>query len=222
MTPEQYYILKTELQQIVKQLLYVQWGKVQNNATDARLNIFSISSFSQLEKEIENFEEPLRNYFKKRWFIYKCSICDEYLFSIQKNVQSNFFSKDKNYDIKINNNLPFDIKGTVIPKAFRSDIKSIIQNPTQLIHFFYEQQSKGVRYGEQNRLFIVHHSFKHQNREMMLRCHFDFKQQVYKQYIQHINSEPQLLQYKTVISDVVFIIENLNGSFDYSFASKPQ
>lgn len=129
---------------------------------------------------------------------------------MNKNVIQNPNSRDQTYDIEFNNNpnLRFDLKGTVIPKSFRTNINEVLQDPTKMIHFFYDQQSKGVRNQIQNRLFVIHHSHIAQEREMYLRCLWDFKMDVFKKYAEKIATNSNFVTYKNVIADVVFIIEN--------------
>lgn len=214
-----YEILKQELQQLVKQTSLLHWGKVQNDATDAMLDIFKIDNYTTLENLLADFNEHDKNYFRKRWLVWKCSACDEYLFCLNDNVQQNPLHRDQTYDIEFNSNpdLRFDIKGTVIPKQFRSETDKILNNPQLLINFFYEEQSKGVRHSFQNRLFIVHHSFKKQERELVLRCHFDFKQTVFAAYAKSITNTTCFLQYNNALADIIFIIENVDGSFAYQW-----
>lgn len=206
--------LQKDLQQIVKQIPW-KWTKVQNNITDNKLNIFKIDTIKELEYSTLNFDEEDKIYFKRRWFIWQCSKVDEYLFCQNSNVKANAFSKDKLYDIEFcsNEKLRFDVKGTVVPKLLINKIDELIENPVELIRFYYEQQSKGVRFGMQNRLYIVHHSFKNASREIILRCHFDYKKQVFKDYANGINSVTKFLQYKNSLTDVIFIIENKDGRF---------
>lgn len=222
MTHTEYTILKQELQQLVKQTTLLNWGKIQNDKTDAQLDIFKINSYIELENAVANFNDKDKNYFVKRWLVWKCSKCDEYLFCLNKNVLLNPQHKDQTYDIEFNNdsNLRFDIKGTVIPKQFRNDVEKVIKNPKFLIDFFYEKQSKGVRHSFQNRLFIVHHSFKKQEREIYLRCHFDFKEEVYKNYANAIGTGTSFINYSNAKADIIFIIENSDGSFEGKIASQ--
>ena len=72
------------------------------------------------------------------------------------NVNPNPNPRDQEYDIEFNNNseLRFDIKGTVIPRGSRNDINGIIKDPEEMIYFFYEQQSKGVRNNIQSTSFL--------------------------------------------------------------------
>jgi len=209
MTANEFDKLCIELQQIVRQIPF-KWGMVQNNLSDAAINMFAIKNFAELEAATQILNEEQRNYFKRRWFLWQCSRCDEFLFCKNENVMANPNKKDQLYDIEFNNEpaLRFDVKGTLVPKQFRNNAADIIENPQPMINFFYEQQSKGVRENYQNRLFIVHHSFRQQEREMYLRCHFSFKMNLYKQYAQKIKTTSNFYQYQTAKADVVFIIEN--------------
>ena len=220
MLQQNFINLTKELQQIVKQIP-LHWGKVQNDETDAQLNIFKIDDYATLENAIANFDHETKNYFIKRWFIYKCAVCDEHIFCLNENATPNPQKRDQTYDIEFNKNalLRFDIKGTLIPKQFRNNVEEVINKPKILINFFYEQQSKGVRNSFQNRLFIVHHSFKKQEREMMLRCHFDFKIKAFHSYATTVNTTSQFMQYENAIADIIFIIENTDGSFEWKIAS---
>ncbi len=113
--------------------------------------------------------------------------------------------------------LRFDIKGTVIPREFRNDINAILNDPSKMINFYYEKQSTGVRNNIQNRLFIVHHSYRNQEREMYLRCHWAFKINLYKTYSEKINSNSNFFDFQTAKADVIFIFENLDKTISHSF-----
>jgi hypothetical protein len=125
------------------------------------------------------------------------------------------------YDIEFNNSnlLQFDIKGTVIPVEFRDNLPALIQNPEEMIRFFYEKQSGGVRKNIQNRLFIVHHSFISQEREMYIRCQWDFKSHLFKEYAQNISTTANFINYKSVKADVVFIFENVDKTISANIFS---
>lgn len=221
MTNDEFNILIKDLQSIVKSIP-INWGQTQNDNTDLQVNMFALKTYHHLELAIANLSEEKKNYFKRRWFLWQCSKCDEFLFSLNENVQPNPNKKDQSFDIEFNNDagLRFDIKGTLVPRQFRNNIEEIIANPQAMIEFFYQQQSKGVRESYQNRLFIVHHSFRQQEREMYLRCHFDFKRNVFKQYAENIKTTSNFIQYNTAKSDVVFIIENLDRTFTSNIYSQ--
>lgn len=220
MTNEQFIQLSTELQRIVRHIP-LNWGQTQNDAADSQIKMFQIHSFNELEQQINHLSEPSKNYFKRRWFLWKCAACDEHIFCTNENVKPNENKRSQAFDIEFNNDasLRFDLKGTVIPKQFRNNVEEIIANPKPMIDFFYQEQSKGVRESYQNRLFVVHHSFRQQEREIVLRCHFNFKQEAFKKYAQNIKTTSNFLQYQNAKADVVFIIENLDKSIIYKINS---
>ena len=218
MTHLEYLQLSSDLQQLAK-IIPLRWGAIQNDRTDYKINMFQIHSFATLEIQIQNLSDDDKNYFRRRWFLWKCAQCDEYIFCTNTNVKANPNPKSQDYDIEFNGNLQlrFDVKGTVIPKKFRDNIDAILQDPTDMIRFFYEKQSRGVRDNIQNRLFIIHHSFRNEDREMVLRCHWDFKTNVYKDYASKISETSNFMGYQNVKSGVIFLFENLDKSISYKF-----
>ena len=218
MTHQEYIQLSSDLQQLVK-IIPLRWGAFQNDRTDYKINMFQIHSFAALEIQIQDLSEEEKNYFRRRWFLWKCAQCDEYIFCTNHNVTPNPNPKSQEYDIEFNGNsqLRFDVKGTVIPKKFRDNIDAILQDPSEMIRFFYEKQSRGVRDNIQNRLFIIHHSFRNEDREMVLRCHWDFKTNVYKDYASRISETSNFMVYQNVKSGVIFLFENLDKSISYKF-----
>ncbi len=218
MTHQEYHQLSSDLQQLVKKIP-LHWGAIQNDRTDFKMNMFQIHSFAELEIQIQNLSEEDKNYFRRRWFLWKCAQCDEYLFCTNQNVKPNPNTKDQAYDIEFNGNpqLRFDVKGTVIPKKFRDSIDAIIQDPSEMVQFFYEKQSRGVRDHIQNRLFIVHHSFRSPEREMVLRCHWEYKENLYKEYASKISQTSNFINYQNVKADVLFLFENLDKSISHKF-----
>lgn len=220
MNTSQYLKLSNELQDLIREKqIPLNWGAIQNDKTDNKIKIFDYNSLDNLKIAIANFTNDEIIYFKRRWFLMQCAKCDEYLFTLNLNVKANPNSKDQGYDIEFNNNetLRFDVKGTVIPKYFRANIHEILNDPTPIVDFFYEQQSTGIRNHFQNRIFIVHHSFKKPERELILRCYWKFKEEVYKNYAAKISANSKFITYKNVKADVVFILENKDGSFEYRF-----
>lgn len=213
MTVDEFHILSNDLQNLAE-IIPLNWGKIQNDISDGKIKMFEINSYSNLENQITNLNLEDKNYFRKRWFLWKCSQCDEYLFNLNENVKPNSNSKSKQYDVEFNNNLElrFDIKGTLVPKEYRKNINLIISNPKIIVDFFYNNQSTGIRSCFQNRIFIVHHSMIEQKREMLLRCNWNVKEKIFKTYSNKINFNSKFINYKDVKADVIFIIENSDGS----------
>lgn len=161
--------LSSDLRQLAARIP-LEWGRVQNNRSDDQIDLFSIHSYAELEAAVSQLRDEEKNYLRRRWFMWKCSACDEFLFYRNPNTQQNPDPYDKEYDILIAGKYKFDVKGTVIPKEMRDRAEELIRNPEEMIGFFYDRQSTGRRYGVQNRLFIVHHSFVSKERELYLRC----------------------------------------------------
>ena len=182
------------------------WGGVQNNRVDDQINMFGIQSYEELEKAISALDDYSKNYLRRRWYLWKCAECDEYLFYSNPNVEKNPDRYDKEWDIRIDGRYKFDVKGTVIPRDMRDNWEEVVEHPEAMIDFFYDRQSTGRRYDIQNRLFIVHHSICDERREFYLRCAWGSKKNVYERFIQNIDN---IHFYKThnVISGVIFILE---------------
>ena len=222
MNESEYIKLSKDLQDLAR-IIPLNWGSIQNDKTDSKINMFSIHSFQELEEAVLLLPEDNKNYFRRRWYLWKCAQCDEYLFYKYNNINKNPNPLDQEYDVEFfgNKEFRFDIKGTVIPRDLR--YKPLIIDKTlieKMISFFYTQQSTGVRNNYQNRLFIVHHSESNQNREMYLRAYWEFKDKVYTEYINYLKKSPKVIKYKNVLCDIIFIIERDNKNFDYCFASE--
>ena len=215
MLATEYASISKELQELSKTIpLY--WGAVQNDNTDAKLNLFNIKSKQQLETKIADFNKKDKNYFRRRWFLWQCAKVDEFLFYHQNNIRKNPNSKDKNWDVEFNQNpnLRFDIKSTIVPKKLRSTFS--ISDEEKIINFYYTNQSKGVRNHLQNRLFIVHHSFYKPERSLFLRCHWDLKVKAYQHFYNLLKTDVNFISYKTVIAKCIFIFEHKNNTFSYT------
>ena len=139
MTEQEFNTLSNNLRQLAL-TIPLNWGHIQNNRTDDKINMFQILSYEELEKSIARLNDDQKNYLRRRWFLWKCSACDEYLFYCNDNVEKNPDPRDKEYDVIINDRWKFDIKGTVIPKNMRDNADVVITNPERMIQFFYDGQ----------------------------------------------------------------------------------
>lgn len=88
MNASQFQKLSTDLRSLAR-IIPLHWGAVQNNRFDSNINMFEIDSFEQLEAAIRNLSPELQNYFRRRWYLWKCAQCDEYLFNLNPNVEPN-------------------------------------------------------------------------------------------------------------------------------------
>ncbi len=205
MTPSEFNRLSDELRQLASQMP-LNWGAVQNDAFDASIDMFNIDSYETLLRKIAHLPEVKQIYFKHRWYLWMCSKCDEYLFCLNKNVTPNPNVKDRSYDIIFNNSFDFDLKSTIIPRKLRSSINRILSNQQSIIDYFYENQSQGVRKEFQNRLFVVHHSFVDEKRELYLRCAWRSKNLIFQEFSTRFN-EVRMYRSHNKTATVIFILE---------------
>lgn len=218
----EFNILSNHLNEIA-QFIPLRWGRIQNDRTDNKINMFIFNTYQSLETAIRNLPGEQQNYFKKRWFLWKCAQCDEYLFYSKPDIISNPNSKDQDWDFEFfgRSELRFDLKGTLIPKQIRERNNDIIpKDPMEVIKFNYEEQSKGVRNNHQNRLFILHIP-QHWSRENFLRANFNAKSSAYDAYINRLrqNRNYSFFDYNGVKSDIIYLIENADNSVIFEFAS---
>lgn len=179
--------------------------------------MFAIASYAELERQIAHLSDDKKNYLRRRWYLWKCSECDEYLFYKNDNVEKNPNRYDKAWDVDIHNGYRFDIKGTVIPRAMRNDVTGVLQDPVPMVNFFYDEQSTGRRYDIQNRLFIVHHSFVAPEREFYLRCVWQSKDNIYREFCDRIENI-HFIETHNVKAGVIFILEREKNRIEYSFS----
>lgn len=224
MQQSEFESLSSDLRRIAPQIP-LKWGHVQNNKYDYELkrycNIFEVMSLDELESSISHFDADHKNYYRRRWYLLRCADCDEYLFYKNPGVEHNPERWDKEWDIKINGQYLFDVKGTVIPRSFVDNYESVIEDPSEIVKFYYDRQSRGVRFDMQNRLFVVHHSLVSPERELILRCSWGTKDIVYSKFVNHID-EIQFCSYKGCTASVIFLVETQRNQLDYKIAGLDQ
>lgn len=222
MTAQEFKILALQLEAIAPHIPN-RWGAIQNDKTDAKINMFRYSSFQALEGALQPFDDTVKNYFKKRWFLWKCAQCDEYLFYKHHNVLKNPDRKDQNWDFQLfgEERLQFDLKGTVIPKSIKQKLQST-ESPSAeaIIEFFYTKQSRGIRANIQNRLFVIHCPFGDTS-DNVLRTNFQAKAIIYKEYIDEIKKHESypFLNYRSRYADIIYLKEQEDGTVSYEFAA---
>lgn len=189
-------------------------GRKQNNFDDDKVKLFYITKYNELIKSIKEFPQELQDYYIKRWFMIKVSECDEYLISKLPNTEKNPDRHSKKFDFIIKG-LPFDIKGTRIPRKYWNDLELAYAKPIELIRFYYYEQSKGRRYGIQNRLFLVTVDEDNLFDEWKLRLNFQKKKDAFLKFINNMQPNRKYFEIninnKKVIADIIFVIKNGNN-----------
>lgn len=207
-------VLSKELKELVDKIP-LKWGAIQNNIYDSRINMFSIFSYEELERQLSIIrDDNIKNYFRRRWFLWQCARCDEYLLCETGFGEPNPNKKSKEYDVKFlgSNELKFDVKGSLIPRNFRNqNINDLIKDPSSLAQWMFANQSTGVRFDIQNRLFIIHHSLVQDEREMYVRCEWQVKRNAYKQYVELLKSNKRFIYTNGVKADFIWLIEETEG-----------
>ena len=218
MTLEEFNKLSNDLRELAKQIP-LKWGAVQNNRYDHLIDMFSCSTFESLENALAPHNDLIKQYFRRRWYMWQCAQCDEYLFCENAGVVHNPNPRDQSWDVDIHGICRFDIKGTVVPSSMRNDVVPLLCDPSEMIKFYYERQSRGVRYCNQNRLFVVHHSFVAQEREFYLRCAWGVKRTAYRDFCEKFQSV-KLFSYAGCTATVIFILEKERGQAEYKILQK--
>ena len=217
---KQFEELKGELCKI-KNLPLGWGGRRQNNADDDKIDLFSINTYAELTEAIKDYDESTRKYYLKRWYVIKVADCDEYLLSTLPNTERNPDKYSKRFDFIMNGH-KFDIKGTRIPLKFQGDFNRAYKAPINLIRFYYYEQSRGRRYGVQNRLFIVTVDEDNPENEIYLRRDFETKLKAFKKYLRKLKPNRNLFYLDfdgdQLDSDIIFIIKK-GGEIKIEIAS---
>jgi len=131
------------------------WGRLQDDNADKKTNfIYNAKTLNELIFNFDDLSDELINYAYNRWFNFWSAQASEYMFSLNEKVIPEKNKKHKLIDFRIEGT-PFDLKGTVFPKAYPYSIEYAKSNPLDLILWLYTNQSKEGRGHYGNRLFIV-------------------------------------------------------------------
>lgn len=212
LTESQYNVLSSELASMTADMV-PHWGHVQNDRYDSCVNMFAADSRAALEGMIAHLDDDHKNYLRRRWFLWKCSQCDEYLFCLAPNAEPNPNPRDKSYDVRIKGKVDFDLKGTVIPKVFM-DSPDLFMDPLALIDYLYDHQSSGVRYGVQNRLFLAHFALD-DAMELRLRTAWDIHAMAFRYLCVNLDFRYGLFDTHGVKAQLIYFLEIEPGRIDF-------
>lgn len=116
MDKSEFDILSKDLRELAT-MIPLHWGGVQNNYVDYKINMFQINSFNELEKEISSLDEVKKNYLRRRWYLWKCSQCDEFLFYKNDNTEKIVIPMIKNMIFLLMANINLTLKGLLFPEV---------------------------------------------------------------------------------------------------------
>lgn len=119
MDKSEFDILSKDLRELAT-MIPLHWGGVQNNYVDDKINMFQINSFNELEKEISSLDEVKKNYLRRRWYLWKCSQCDEFLFYKNDNTEKIVIPMIKNMIFLLMANINLTLKGLLFPEVLET------------------------------------------------------------------------------------------------------
>lgn len=193
------------------------WGRFQNDVEDSKTNfIYEILYFEDLMSEIRRkFQnhhdyEALTQYSLNRWYNFWSATAVERIFTQSSDVKANPDSKDRYKDFEIKG-IPFDHKSSVFPKSYPHSIEFAIENPEDLITWFYTNQSQQKRQHFKNRLFIVF--FHPSGAHWKLKAELTWLQSKIEEYLAQFKFENLKNMYvhgqNTALSDIIWAIHTL-------------
>lgn len=186
------------------------WGRKQSDDWDRQTYfIYSTRSFSDLLKEIDKFNEELRNYALNRWLNFWSAVGVECIFGKHNQVTPNINQYDKLVDFSINR-ISFDHKTSVFPKGFGKSLEYALENKKELITWFYENQSQQGRKHHKNRLFIVLYDTQHIQDHWKMKTEISLLKQKIDEYVVNFKSE-NLTELDfgqgKIFSDIIWVIK---------------
>ena len=165
-TKEQYEHLRKHLPKIQDKIPF-NWGRIQSKDLDRRLpKLLTYDTYAELNEAIQqsvlrgylpnNNEE--NNYYRHRWFIYKCSEVDEYIFNQLL---------DGMYVTPLIQVYNLMVKGFVILPEVKEKLELFYKNPLALADYLYKEQKKNFFRSRrlENRLFIAYHTMIYQRNQ---------------------------------------------------------
>jgi hypothetical protein len=216
---EQFVALTQHLNSLCHVVPY-QWGRTQIKEFDRKLpKLFEYQTYDELNVGIDlnvvrgliPDDEDQKNYYRHRWYVYRCSLGDEYVFKSLPNIAA-----AGRYNL--------ELKGAVCLREGKDDPKYMFRVPLAMIDALYKQESIDFhsRRRLQNRLFLVHHSFINQARELMLRVAFDEKTTIFAEYAKLFSNPAHKLfdYYYSRKADIIFFVEREDGTLEYGFGSE--
>jgi hypothetical protein len=192
------------------------WGRKQTDELDKLTNfIYKKYSFKALIQKIEiNFsadkrKEDLKNYALNRWFNFWSAKGVETIFCEDKKVKAHKDSYNKFTDFYIEN-IPFDHKTIVFPKAFNKSVTYAKKHPEELIKWLYKNQSSQQRQHFKNRLFIVLVNTHNFHEHWKLKAEINWLQQLISTYLLNFNRSKLItlsLEGKPIFADIIWAIK---------------
>ena len=124
-------------------------------------------------------------------------------------MKPNYNQYDKLVDFRINE-IPFDHKTSVFPKAYPKTLEEALENKEELIRWFYKNQSQEGRKHFKNRIFLVLYNKENVNEHWKLKTEILYIKTIIEKYVSVYNSDNLVklnLNGEEVWSDIIWIIK---------------
>lgn len=193
------------------------WYRKQNNQWDSYTNfIYKTPLWEELVDKIQSIskssnleEEEVFQYAANRWYNFWSSQAVESIFCEIEGIKPAYNSKDKEKDFFLSG-IPFDHKTSVYPKQFGKSFDYAQSHKSELIEWFYKNQSKQKRYHLKNRLFVV--VYNENGAHWKLKAELSLLKNVIEEYVSTFKPE-QLHTFsfgnENPKSDIIWVKANL-------------
>lgn len=183
------------------------WGRKQGDEWDrATRFIYTTYSLRVLLRKIATLDKDVADYAMNRWYNYWSAMACEYIFSTHDNVKPNRDKYDKLVDFRIQD-IAFDHKTSVFPKGFQHSLEYAQNHKTELIRWFYTNQSQQGRKHFANRLFVVLYDAQ-KLEHWKLKAEIQLLKTAIDTYMSNFKKENLVkisFQNKTILSDVIWV-----------------
>jgi len=192
-----------------------QWRRKQNNDFDSQTRyIYRLQNFEELLKtiEVQHPNDPQKDYFNytlNRWYNFWSAKAIEKIFCQAINVEAekNPYHKQKDFSI---DNLSFDHKTSVFPKAYPTPFGHTQQNPKDLLKWLYQHQSQQGRKHLENRLFIILYNESNQE-HWKLKSEIQWLKILIENYLKNFDKNKlqtfHFLPNKVTYADAIFAVK---------------
>lgn len=186
------------------------WGRKQSDDWDILTNfIYQTYSFESLLIRTNDLNVDIKNYALNRWYNYWSAMALESIFCTHNRVIANKNIYDKLVDFTIDN-IPFDHKTSVFPKAFNKDFKYAKENKKELINWLYINQSQQGRKHLKNRLFVILFDEKY-NQHWKLKSEINYIKNKIDLYVKNFDKKNLIstnIENQNILSDIIWIERN--------------
>jgi hypothetical protein len=187
---------------------YQQQFHMQNNKDDGLTNfIYETPGWDALLEKISKLTPELQTYAVNRWYNFWSAQAVEAIFLSHPRVSKRTSETHATIDFYIDE-IPFDHKTTVFPKAYPETLAYARSHPGHLIRWLYEKQSQERRHHLKNRLFLI--LYAHDGQHWKLRAEISLLQKRIHRHLDSFRKEhcyPLDFHEAVALADYIWVIQ---------------